>query len=64
MQYGKQLCHYWYDGVDRVLEGSFVYRGSEPGTGILAEMKNVRRGVKQKRMTMRLGGRVYEVMVS
>ncbi len=64
VQYGKQLCHYWYDGVDRVLEGSFVYRGSEPGTGILAEMKNVRRGVKQKRMTMRLGGRVYEVMVS
>ncbi len=60
--YGSQLCHYWYDGVDRVLEGSFVYRGSQPGTGILAEMKSVHRGLKNKRLTMRLGGKVYEVM--
>ena len=59
--YGKQLCHYWYDGVDKVLEGSFVYRGSQPGTGILSEMKNVTR-LKNKRMTMRLGGKVYEIM--
>lgn len=60
--YGKQLCHYWYDGVDKVLEGSFVYRGSEPGTGIMSEMSSARRKLKHKRMTMRLGGKVYEVL--
>ncbi|MBK6765559.1 MAG: hypothetical protein IPG71_04290 [bacterium] len=62
VMYGQQLCHYWYDGVDRVLEGSFVYRGSEPGTGILSEMRGSRRSLKHKRMTMRLGGKVYEVL--
>lgn len=62
VMYGQQLCHYWYDGVDRVLEGSFVYRGSEPGTGILAEMKSIRHELKNRRMKLRLGGRVYEVM--
>ncbi|NUO19808.1 hypothetical protein HUU59_10200 [bacterium] len=60
--YHTKLCHYWYDGVERVLEGSFVYRGSEPGTGILAEMKNVRSELKNRRMKLRLGGKVYEVM--
>ena len=30
------LCHFWYQGLKRVLEGSFVYRGGEPGTAILA----------------------------
>ncbi|MCB9357563.1 MAG: hypothetical protein H6505_03230 [Calditrichaeota bacterium] len=62
VMYGQQLCHYWYDGVDKVLEGSFVYRGSQPGTGILSEMKSARRTVKHKRMTIRLGGKVYEVL--
>ncbi len=62
VMYGQQLCHYWYDGVDKVLEGSFVYRGSEPGTGVLGEMNNLQRGLKHKRLTMRLGGKVYEVL--
>ena len=39
-----------------------VYRGSEPGTGILSEMRSSRRGLKHKRMTMRLDGKVYEVL--
>ncbi|MCC6475983.1 hypothetical protein IT157_02925 [bacterium] len=61
--YGKQLCHYWYDGVDRVLEGSFVYRGSEPGTGILATMADARDVIKgRKRVTIRFGGKLYEAV--
>jgi len=60
--YAKRMCHYWYDGVDKVLEGSFVYRGSEPGTGVLAEMKSARHELKNRRMKLRLGGRVYEVL--
>lgn len=62
VMYGQQLCHYWYDGVDKVLEGSFVYRGSEPGTGIMSEMSSPRRPLKHKRMTMRLDGKLYEVL--
>lgn len=27
------LCFYWYDGIERVLEGSLVYRGAHPDTG-------------------------------
>jgi hypothetical protein len=59
--YGLKLCHYFYDGIDRVLEGSFVYRGAEPGTGILAEMSDLKRAIKdRKRITVRIGGRIYE----
>lgn len=62
--YGLKLCHYYYDGLDRVLEGSFVYRGAEPGTGILAEISDLKRAIKgQKRITVRIGGVAYEAMV-
>lgn len=33
--YDGKLCHYWYDGIERVLEGSLVYRGAEPYTAFL-----------------------------
>jgi len=33
--YDGKSCFYWYDGIIKVLEGSFVYRGAEPGTGFL-----------------------------
>lgn len=33
-EYDGQLCFFWYDGVERVTEGSLVYRGASPGTGI------------------------------
>lgn len=33
--YDEKVCHYWYHNVIKVLEGSFVYRGAEPGTGFL-----------------------------
>jgi hypothetical protein len=32
--YDSQLCFFWYDGIERVTEGSLVYRGAAPGTGI------------------------------
>ncbi len=32
--YDGQLCFFWYDGIERVTEGSLVYRGASPGTGI------------------------------
>lgn len=32
--YDGELCFFWYDGVERVTEGSLVYRGAAPGTGI------------------------------
>ena len=63
--YGLKLCHYFYDGLDRVLEGSFVYRGAEPGTGILAEMTDLKRAIKdRKRITVRVGGRTYQAFAA
>ncbi len=31
--YDNQLCFFYYDGVERVTEGSLVYRGAAYGTG-------------------------------
>ncbi len=59
--YGLKFCYYFYDGIDRVLEGSFVYRGAEPGTGILAEISDLKHTLKsRKKITVRWGGRTYE----
>ncbi|MDD5088683.1 MAG: hypothetical protein PHI18_07795 [bacterium] len=61
--YGLKLCHYYYDGLDRVLEGSFVYRGAEPGTGILSEISDLKKAIKgRKTITVRVGGRTYEAI--
>ena len=61
--YGLKICHYFYDGLDKVLEGSFVYRGAEPGTGILAEISDLKPTLKsRKRITIRWGGRTYQAM--
>ncbi len=61
--YGLKLCHYFYDGIDRVLEGSFVYRGAEPGTGILAEISDLKQSLKnRKAITIRWGGKTYQAM--
>jgi len=61
--YGLRLCHYFYDGIDRVLEGSFVYRGAEPGTGILSEISDLKKAIKgRKIITVRVGGRTYEAV--
>lgn len=61
--YGLKLCHYYYEKIERVLEGSFVYRGAEPGTGILAEMSDLKRAIKgRKSITVRFGGRTYSAI--
>ncbi len=61
--YGLRLCHYYYDGIERVLEGSFVYRGAEPGTGILAAIAELKKAIKgQKKITLRIGGKTYEAL--
>jgi hypothetical protein len=61
--YGLKLCHYFYEGIDRVLEGSFVYRGAEPGTGILSEISELKRAIKgRKKISVRIGGKVYEAV--
>jgi hypothetical protein len=33
-EYDGQTCMFYYDGIERVTEGSLVYRGAAPGTGI------------------------------
>lgn len=61
--YGMKLCHYYYDGLERVLEGSFVYRGAEPGTGILSEISDLNAAIKgRKKITIQFGGRTYEAI--
>ena len=46
-----------------MLEGSFVYRGAEPGTGILAAISDLKKAIKgQKKITVRIGGRTYEAL--
>ena len=61
--YGLRLCHYYYDGIDKVLEGSFVYRGAQPNTGILSEIAHGTLALKsRKTLTVRYNGHVYAVM--
>jgi hypothetical protein len=60
--YGLKPCFYYYDGIDRVLEGSFVYRGAEPGTGILAEKSEQGSRFRKKTFTVRFNGRTYQAM--
>jgi hypothetical protein len=33
--YNEQACYFYYDDILRVTEGSFVYRGAQPGTGFM-----------------------------
>lgn len=34
-EYDEQMCFFYYDEITRVTEGSFVYRGAQPGTGFM-----------------------------
>jgi len=34
-KYNDQICFFFYDEILRVTEGSFVYRGAQPGTGFM-----------------------------
>lgn len=63
--YDDRACFYYYDGVDRVLEGSFVYRGAEPGTGFM-NMRILAGGAPAKRsgaLIVKINGRTYEALL-
>jgi hypothetical protein len=64
-EYDGNTCFYYYDGVDRVLEGSFVYRGAEPGTGFM-NMRVLAGGAPMKRsstLSVKIDGRIYEALL-
>jgi hypothetical protein len=64
--YDGKVCFYYYDGVERVLEGSFVYRGAEPGTGFL-HSRILAGGTPAKQLdkvTLKIGGRIYHALPS
>jgi len=33
--YDNEQCYFYYDDIIKVMEGSFVYRGAQPGTGFM-----------------------------
>ncbi len=39
-KYEGELCFFWYDGVERVTEGSLVFRGATAGTGFELDEKS------------------------
>ncbi len=56
-EYDGQLCYFHYDDVLRVTEGSFVYRGAQPGTGF--ELSEAMIHQKDNMPRFRFGGIVY-----
>lgn len=43
-KYENELCFYWYDGIEQVMEGSLVYRGAASGTGLELDDEEISRG--------------------
>ena len=57
-EYDSQQCFFYYDGIERVLEGSIVFRGAAPGTGFLANNSQLpTRDWKGKWLRIKLKGR-------
>ncbi len=63
--YEGELCFYWYDKVERVTEGSLVYRGAAPGTGIELvaaesdETRSMEANKTDKKITIKHRGKRY-----
>ncbi|MBD3166388.1 hypothetical protein GF324_07310 [bacterium] len=64
--YDNRTCHFWYDGIQRVTEGSLVYRGAAPGTGFElledeshADERTPQQDATAKTLRLKRGGRVY-----
>lgn len=55
-EYGGEVCYFHYNDVLRVTEGSFVYRGAQPGTGFALSESLMQRNDLPR---FRLGGVVY-----
>jgi len=60
-EYGKHTCFFYYDGVERVMEGSIVFRGATPGTGFMANNSEFpARDLKGKWLRIKLKGRWHQ----
>jgi len=60
-EYAKQTCFFYYDGVERVMEGSIVFRGATPGTGFMANNSEFpTRDLKGKWLRIKLKGRWHQ----
>lgn len=61
--YDGKTCIYWYDGVEKVLEGSLVFRGAAAGTGFeLAYPSSEgqeKKGEQIHQLTLKFRGRKY-----
>ena len=55
--YEDKLCFYWYETITRILEGAFVYRGAEPGTGFIENMTTM--NPPQLAVMMTINGEVF-----
>lgn len=46
-EYDSALCFFYYDEILRVTEGSFVYRGAQPGTGFMLHEQTGKNQLRQ-----------------
>ena len=54
----SESCFYYYDDIVRVNEGSLVYHGAEPGTGL--ELNRTDKGFNPgKKLKIKLGGELF-----
>ena len=53
-----EACFYYYDEIVRVNEGSLVYKGAEPGTGLELSRRVDSFNIKDK-LSIKLDGRYY-----
>lgn len=66
-EYDGELCFFYYDGIERVTEGSLVYRGAAPGTGMelnsddrsIAKSSNSENKREVKQIKLKHHGRYY-----
>ena len=58
-EYNGLLCFFYYDDVQRVTEGSFVYRGAQPDTGFMLSDSSGQQSDWDNLPRFRWGGIVY-----
>ena len=51
-------CFYYYDEVDRINEGSLVYKSAEPGTGVELNLKSEGFSPREK-FRLKFGGKMF-----
>lgn len=65
-EYNGERCFFYYDGVERVTEGSLVYRGAAPGTGIelALDEQNAGNPTAERTLRIKLHGRLYDAALT